>query len=331
MDLITSTEAGLYCAAGDFHIDPWMPVPRAVITHAHADHARPGCGEYLCAAPSVPLLVRRLGPEARVTGWPYGHVETLGSARVSLHPAGHILGSAQVRVELGGEVWVASGDYKQAPDATCTPFEPVRCDVFITEATFALPIYQWDPPEAVFQQIHAWWSANAAEGRASILFCYALGKAQRILHGLMAHTDKPVLVHGAVEGITQVYREAGVPMLPTVPVVEVARGTSHAGQLILAPISAAGTPWMKRFGDHRRALASGFMRVRGNRRRRAVDRGFVLSDHADWPALLDTIRATGARKVLTTHGYTHTLVRWLNESGVEAAPLATQFEGEADT
>ena len=214
-DVVRSTPSGLLCEAGGFHVDPWGPAPLAVITHVHGDHLRPGSDRYLCAAPSVPFLRKRLGPEARADGVPYGHRMRVGDALISFHPAGHVLGSAQVRIEAAGEVWVVSGDYKRAPDPTCAPFEIVSCDVFVTEATFGLPIYRWEEPERVVADIFAWWSANREAGRASVLFCYAMGKAQRILAELAALTDRPVLVHGAVEGLVELYRAAGVRMLPT--------------------------------------------------------------------------------------------------------------------
>jgi putative mRNA 3-end processing factor len=329
-DLVFADAAGLLCPAGGFHVDPWGPAELAVVTHAHADHARPGCGSYLCAEPSVPLLRKRLGPEASVRGIPYGERLALGAAHVSLHPAGHVLGSAQVRIEGDAGVWVVSGDYKRAADPTCAPFEVVRCDVFVTEATFGLPIYRWDEPAAIVQQIHAWWEANRTAGRASVLFCYALGKAQRILAELTQFTDRAVLTHGAVESLAALYREAGCHMLPTEHVPDEARGKALAGALVLAPPAAAGRAWMRRFGSAETALASGWMLVRGTRRRLGHDRGFALSDHADWPALLRTIDETGARRVMVTHGYSEELARFLREHGRVADAVRTTYEGEAD-
>jgi putative mRNA 3-end processing factor len=326
--VLAAGPAGLDCAAGGFTIDPWQPVARAVVTHAHGDHLLPGCGEYFCAEPGAAIVRRRAGPEAVVHVVPYGRAVALGSAELSFHPAGHVLGSAQVRVAAGSATWVVSGDYKRAPDPTCAPFEAVAADVFVTEATFGLPIYRWPPPAEVAHQILDWWDLCRAQGQAAVLFCYALGKAQRILAELSRLTDRRVLVHGAVEAITSLYREAGVPMLPTESVVEIPRGRSFAGELVLAPPSAGGTPWMRRLGDRQTALASGWMRVRGTRRRKAVDRGFVLSDHADWPALLATIAESRARRVLVTHGYTQELARYLVEQGTDAAALATAWAGE---
>lgn len=329
--LIRPTSRGLYCAAGDFHIDPWRPVPRAIITHAHGDHARSGSDLYYAQRDSVPLLHRRLGHQSRIHGLAYGERLRLGKTWVSLHPAGHILGSAQVRVEADDTVWVASGDYKRAPDPTCAGFELVPCDTFITEATFALPIYRWQPMAEVAGTIHAWWQDNADAGRPSVLFCYALGKAQRLLAELQRFTDRTAWLHGAMVPLVADYRDAGIDMLPTRPVSGAERGHRFAGDLILAPPSAAGSPWMRRFRNHVSGFASGWMRIRGNRRRRGYDRGFVVSDHADWPELLHTIRQTGARRVLATHGRTDVLVRYLNEvEGIAAEPLTTLYDGATD-
>ncbi len=333
MTLLTETASGLWCEAGRFHIDPWQPVERALITHAHGDHARPGSASYLCASPSAPLLRRRFGSEARIESVPYGEQLTIGSARVSFHPAGHVLGSAQIRVESTDGVWVVSGDYKRHADPTCASFEPIRCDTFITESTFGLPIYRWDPPGTVVAEIVAWWDQNRDEGRSSVLFCYTIGKAQRILAELARVTDRTVFVHGMMLGMIDVYREAGIGMLPVESVVDApvrSRGRkSFAGELVLAPLSARGTPWMRRLGEHSDAFASGLMRVRGVRRQRAFDRGFVLSDHADWPALLATIHDTGAPRVLATHGHGDALARYLRERGHESGTIRTAWEGEA--
>jgi putative mRNA 3-end processing factor len=327
--VIAETSAGLYCEAGRFHIDPWQPVERAVITHAHGDHARPGSGGYLCAARGRPVLQRRL-PDARIEALPYGEPLTIGDVRVSFHPAGHILGSAQIRLERNGEVWVVSGDYKRQPDPTCDPFEALRCDTFVTEATFGLPIYTWDAPAVVVNDILAWWRENRENGRPSVLFCYVLGKAQRVLAEIGDRADGPVHLHGAMCALTDVYREAGIAMAPAERIAEGMRGKALARSLVLAPLSARGTPWMRRLPNASDAFASGLMRVRGVRRQRAFDRGFVLSDHADWGALLETIAATGASRVLVTHGWSEALARYLSESrGVETGVLRTAFEGEA--
>jgi putative mRNA 3-end processing factor len=329
VDLLVLTDDGLYCPAGGFYVDPWNPVDRAVITHAHGDHARPGCKSYLATDSGRRLLETRLGAIALET-LPYGQAVEHGGVRVSFHPAGHVLGSAQVRLEHRGEVWVASGDYKLDPDATCTPFEPVRCHTFITESTFALPIYRWDPPGETFAAINSWWRTNRDAGRASVVYAYALGKAQRLMAGLDA-TIGPICTHGAVERVTGAYRDSGVSLPPTTPVGEAVRGKkAWAGSLIVAPPSAGGSPWARKFEPASSAVASGWMRVRGTRRRRAVDRGFVLSDHADWPGLLAAVRETGAARVLATHGYASILARWLREQGLDADVIATRYGDEEE-
>jgi putative mRNA 3-end processing factor len=329
-DLVVSTPVGLYCPTGGFHVDPWGPAERALLTHVHADHARPGSAAYLCTEASAPFVRRRLGDGAAVQAAAYGEPIRLGDTVVSFHPAGHILGSAQIRIEAGGRVWVISGDYKRASDPTCAPFAPVRADVFVTEATFALPIYRWPEPDAVAADVMAWWERNRQAGIASLLFCYAMGKAQRLLAELGRLTDRTVLVHGAVAEMSDLYRQQGVALLTTARVAEMPARRSYAGELVLAPLSAGGTPWVRRFGDRETALASGWMRVRGTRRRKGYDRGFVLSDHADWPALLRTIDESGAERVLATHGYSEELARYLRERGRDAGVIATHFEGEAD-
>ncbi len=328
MDLIAPTDRGLYCEAGDFYIDPWRPVSRAVITHAHADHARFGSDVYVCHPLTAPILKKRLGDVAIETA-DYGEVLTRNGVEISLHPAGHVLGSAQVRVAQGGEVWVASGDYKTEADGVVAAFEPQRCNVFITESTFALPIYRWRPQSAILGEIEGWWRENAAAGRASVLYAYALGKAQRVLARIDASIG-PIVCHGAVEPINAIYREAGVAVPPTRLATEIADKRVFAGALIVAPPSAAGSPWLNRFGDYSDALASGWMQVRGNRRRRGLDRGFALSDHADWPGLLAAIEATGAERVLATHGSAAALSRFLTERGLDAGVLATAYGGDDD-
>jgi putative mRNA 3-end processing factor len=325
--LITATDKGLYCAAGDFYIDPWQPVPRAVLTHAHGDHARWGSEQYFAEASSEGVLRQRLGAQMPLVPKQYGESFQLGDAVVSLHSAGHVLGSAQVRVRAGDETWIVTGDYKRAHDPTCTPFEPVTCDVLISEATFALPCYRWPDAREVVEEIWRWWQANREQGRASVLFCYAFGKAQRVLAELLAHTQETVYLHGAVTPLVEEYRRAGVAMLPTQPVV-LEKKADYKGTLVIAPPSAAGTPWMRRFGDASTGFCSGWMRIRGARRRRGYDRGFVLSDHADWPALIETIQESRARKVLLTHGYSDALVRYLCEQGVDAAALRTAYGEE---
>jgi putative mRNA 3-end processing factor len=325
-DLVVLRPEGLYCPAADAFIDPWRPVARALITHAHADHARPGHGGCIAAAEGLTVLRARLGATP-VTGLAWGERLRIGEATVSLHPAGHILGAAQIRIEYRGEVWVVSGDYRVEADRTCSAFEPVRCHTFITESTFGLPVYRWRPQRELMASIDAWWAANAAQGRASVLYSYALGKAQRILAGVDPSIG-PIVCHAAVEALNRAYREAGVALPPTRLVSEIADRTALGRALVIAPPSAASPGWLRRFPDPGDAFASGWMALRGARRRRAVDRGFVLSDHADWPGLCQAIEATGASRVIVTHGQVAPMVRWLGERGLQAQAFETEFAGE---
>ncbi len=327
--LITNTERGLYCATGDFYIDPWRPVDFAIITHAHSDHARAGSDNYLTAEPGKLALQERLGQDARIECVPFGQKIVRNGVTVSFHPAGHVLGSAQVRVERGGEVWVVSGDYKTESDGISGAFEPVRCHTFVTESTFALPIYRWRPQAEIFAEINDWWRENQAKERTSVLFAYSLGKSQRVLSGLDASIG-PIFVHGAVRKFVEIYEKAGVK-LPPVESPELERIKATRGKaLVIAPGSTDNSPWLRKFGDVSTAFASGWMQVRGPRRRRSLDRGFVLSDHADWDGLLSSIEATGAERIWATHGYTEPLVRWLRESGKEATAIKTHFEREKE-
>ncbi|HWI82884.1 ligase-associated DNA damage response exonuclease [Ramlibacter sp.] len=326
-DLIVQRPEGLYCPAGDFFIDPWRPVPRAVITHAHSDHARVGHGSYLASRAGEPVLRARLGDIALQT-LPYGERVVHHGVTLSLHPAGHVLGSAQVRLEHRGRVWVASGDYKVAPDPTCAPFEAVRCDVFITESTFGLPIYRWCPDDELFADINDWWSRNVLAGRASVLACYSFGKAQRILSGVDPSIG-PIVVHGAVQPLNDAYRAAGVALPDTLHVTEVKDKADLRRALVVCPPSAAASPWLRRFGDASTAFASGWMQVRGTRRRGGWDRGFALSDHADWPGLLAAIDATGAQRIIVTHGSGPVLARFLGEHGLRGELFETEYGGDA--
>ncbi len=329
MELVVARPEGLYCAPGDFFIDPWRPVERAVITHAHGDHARIGHQRYVAAAAGAKVLRQRLGSIA-LDALAYGDSIDVNGVKVSLHPAGHVLGSAQVRIEHRGEVWVVSGDYKLEADPTCAAFEPVRCDTFITESTFGLPIYRWAPQREVFESIDAWWRANVEEGRASVLYGYAFGKAQRMLCGVDA-TIGPIVCHGAVEALNAAYRESGVELPPTQRVTDITDSSALKRALVVAPPSAQSTPWLRRFGNYSDAFASGWMQLRGARKRRGVDRGFVLSDHADWPSLLLAIEATRAHRVIATHGYVAVLVRWLQERGLQASAFETEYgDDESD-
>jgi putative mRNA 3-end processing factor len=329
MPLLRVDPNGLWCEAGGFYIDPWCPVAKALITHGHSDHARGGSEAYLCSRPSLPVLRARLGGECAIETIDWGSPLRTGEATVSFHPAGHVLGSAQIRVEAAGEVWVVSGDYKLAPDSTCDAFEPVRCHTFVTESTFGLPIYRWQPQSEVLRSINDWWRSNRERGKCSVIFAYPLGKSQRLLSGLDTAIG-PIFCHGAIERMNRVYRESGIPLPVTLYPGDAPRGFDWSQAMVVAPPSAQGSLWMKRFGAVSTGMVSGWMRIRGTRRRRSIDRGFVLSDHADWPDLLKAIAETGAECVLPTHGYRAPLVRWLREQGREARALETRFEGEGE-
>jgi putative mRNA 3-end processing factor len=322
--IIINTDRGLYCPAGDFHIDAWRPVPRTIVTHAHSDHARRGSEQYLTATDGGRVLRHRMGADAAIDLIEYGQTIDMNGVRISLHPAGHLLGSAQVRVEHGGQVCVVTGDYKRQPDPTCRPFELVPCHTLVTECTFGLPIFRWHKPERVVAEVNDWWRGNVADGRTSILLAYSLGKAQRLLASVDAGIG-PILLHGAVMGMVEVYRQAGVA-LPPAEHASVENAKKHRGRaLVICPPGAVGGTWVRKFSPMSIAVASGWMQVRGFRRRGAADRGFVLSDHVDWPALMHTINETGAEHIVVTHGYTRQLAQYLTERGRSASIFQTRF------
>jgi putative mRNA 3-end processing factor len=328
-EILQLTPWGLYCSDADFYIDPWRPVKRAVITHSHADHARSGSRSYLCAQDGKLLLKSRLGHEANIETLDYGEVLTTNSIKLSLHPSGHILGSSQIKIEKNGNICVVSGDYKTDADVTCLPMDPLLCHTFISESTFGLPIFKWPPPEQVIQKVNSWWRSNREQGRTGILFAYALGKAQRILAGLDPSIG-PILTHGAVEKINRCYRDLGINLPETRYIGDLEEKDLPEGALVIAPTSADNPVWMRRFPDRSRAFASGWMRIRGNRRRRSVDRGFVFSDHCDWDGLVQTIAATGAERIMITHGYAAEMARWLQEKGYDATVIPTVYGDEAE-
>ena len=327
-DVLTFTDRGIYCPAGDFFIDPWRPVDRALITHGHADHARDGMGRYLATDIAAPVMRHRLG-DITLETVRYGEVRRIGDASVSFHPAGHVPGSAQIRVEVAGQVWVASGDYKTIDDGLSDPFEPVRCHAFITESTFGLPVFNWTPQDILCDQIDGWWRGNVAAGRVSVLGAYALGKAQRLMR-LLDPSIGPILTHGAVENTNAVLRAQGIALPDTIRVTPETDRKAYPGAMVLATPSAMGGTWARRWGtDRSTAFASGWMALRGVRRRRAADRGFIVSDHADWRGLNAVIRDTDAEKIFVTHGYTSQFTRWLRSEGYDAHVVSTEYEGES--
>jgi putative mRNA 3-end processing factor len=327
MPLLSFNDRGIYCAKADVYIDPWRPVDHAIITHAHADHSRWGMKRYLAHHLSIPVMKLRLGQEIAVEGIEYGEVKRINGVDFSLHPAGHIPGSAQVRVAYKGEVWVVSGDYKMEDDGLSEPFEPVKCHHFITECTFGLPVYHWKPQQEIFYEINEWWRQNQASGKTSFITAYSLGKAQRIIKNV-DHSIGKIFTHGAIENTNEVLREAGVELPETTRVTKEVDKKSLKGNLVIAPPSAINSPWMNQFKPLSLGIASGWMQLRGARRRRAADRGFVLSDHADWNGLLEAVKATEAERVITTHGYTAVFSRYLNDIGISSIEEQTLFAGE---
>ncbi len=328
MNLIEFTDKGLYCQQGNFYIDPWKPVDQAIISHGHSDHARWGSKKYLCQHFTLPILKLRLG-ENLYESLDWNETVTLNGVRVSFHPAGHIIGSAQVRVEYQGEIWVVSGDYKTEDDGISTPFEPVHCHVFITESTFGLPVYKWKPQPVIFNQMTDWIMANQAEEKTSVFIAYSLGKAQRILAPL-ASTGIPIYAHGAVYNVHQALVDSGWALPPVLRITPETSREELKNVIVIAPSSAEGSPWMKRFSPYATGICSGWMQVRGNVRRKNADAGFVLSDHADWDGLLSAVKATGASRVYATHGFQATFSRYLNEHGIEAAEVKTAYGVEEE-
>ncbi len=326
MPLITFTEKGLYCEIADVHIDPWRPVANALITHAHSDHSRWGMKNYLAHHHSIPVMRRRLG-EINAQGVAYGERISINGVEIRFYPAGHIPGSAQIRLEHKGEIWVVSGDYKLGDDKLSTPFEPIRCTDFVTESTFGLPVFNWLPQKEIMESINQWWAKNAADGFNSVLFGYSLGKAQRIL----AHLEKstgPIYVHGAVANMNDALAESGYDFGYAQRVNSDTNIKSIRGAMIVAPPSAQSSAWLNKFKPLRTATASGWMSMRGARRRRNVDTGFVLSDHADWRELNEAVQLSGAERVYVTHGYSSVFANWLSQNGIDARVVKTEYEGE---
>ena len=321
--LLQFNDKGIYCAQADVYLDPWRPVKTALITHGHADHAKWGHENYISQETNVPILKHRLGVQNAI-GKKWGEQFTINQVTFSFHPAGHIIGSAQIRVEYKGEVWVFSGDYKTEDDGISVPYEPVKCHVFITECTFGLPVFKWTPQQIVMEEINNWWIENQAEGRNSVLFGYSLGKAQRLLHGLNPEIGT-IFTHGAVENMTEVLRPL-IKLPPTTLITRETKKEDIKGAIILAPPSAHGSTWIKKMMPYVTGNASGWMAFRGARRRKAVDKGFVLSDHCDWDGLMSSIKATGAEKIIATHGYSDLFAKYLRENGYDARTAETQFE-----
>lgn len=327
MDLLQFTPNGIYCPKADVYLDPWKPVPKALVSHGHSDHASWGHGSYLCTTSAAPVIKHRLNLSGNLQTIDYGKPLSINGVEFSFYPAGHIPGSAQIRVAHQGEVWVFSGDYKLENDGISEPFEPLKCHTFITESTFGLPVYKWKPQKEVFGDINDWWRRNLATGKVAILAGYALGKSQRILKNVDPSIGK-IFVHGAVDSLTQILRARHPDLPPTIYVTSEMKKKDFEGALVLCPPSAIGTPWLRKFDPYSLGIASGWMGLRGARRRRGADRGFILSDHADWTDLNRAVEATGAQRVFVTHGYSEVFAHWLSEKGIEAKVVRTRFEGE---
>lgn len=327
MNLLEFTDKGIYCEQANVFLDPWKPVQKALITHGHSDHAYFGHKEYLCSKQTAPIIKHRLLLTNNVQAVSYGETISINGVQFSFHPAGHIPGSSQIRVEYKGEVWVFSGDYKIQPDNISEPFELVKCNTFITESTFGLPIFRWRAQQQVFDDINTWWRKNQQEGLVSVIAGYTLGKSQRILKNINTSIGK-IFAHGAVDVMNHVLDRNGIALPETFRVTKDMKRQDYEGALVICPPSAVGSPWIRRFLPYSLGIASGWMALRGARRRRGADRGFILSDHADWQELNQTIKATGAEKVFVTHGYTELFSQWLNQNGIESKEVKTQFEGE---
>jgi len=323
--LLAFNDKGIYCAAANVYLDPWKPVDHAIISHGHADHSRYGHKKYITHHSNVPIIRHRLG-EITVTGKEWNETFTINGVKFSLHPAGHIIGSSQIRVEYKGEIWVFTGDYKTEDDGVAVPYEPVKCHTFITECTFGLPAFKWTPQDQVFNDINNWWAQNREDGRTSVLFGYSLGKAQRLLKHLDPSIGK-IYTHGAIENMTEVLRSQ-MDFHPTTRVTRETTKEDLKGHMVLAPGSAHGSTWIRKMVPYVTASASGWMTFRGARRRRAIDKGFVLSDHCDWQGLLSSIKETGCEKVICTHGYTDIFSKYLREQGYDARTEETQYESE---
>ena len=328
MPLISFTNKGLYCKQGDFYIDPWKPVEKAVISHAHSDHAKWGNKYYLCHHFTKPILQLRLGENNYETaGW--DEPVFINGVSVSFFPAGHIIGSAQIKVEYKGEVWVFTGDFKTENDGISTAYEPVKCNYFITESTFGLPIYKWQPQEEIFTDMKRWITENKTAGKSSLFIAYSLGKAQRILKPL-AETGLPMYAHGAVYNVHKTLQDAGWKLPDLKRISNETTKEELKECIIIAPSGAEGSTWTRRFSPYATGICSGWMQVRGNVRRKNADAGFPLSDHADWEGLSSAAKASGAEKVFATHGFQSAFSRYLNEQGIAAAEVKTEYGNDEE-
>ena len=330
MRLVKFTKKGIYCIPGKFYLDPWYPVEYAIISHGHADHARWGNKHYLCHNQSKAILQHRIGADISIESLPYNEYKVINGVKVSFHPAGHILGSAQIRLEYKGYIVVFSGDYKTQPDFITTPFEPVKCHEFITESTFGLPIYKWKSEEELQQELQDWIVQNQQNNRTSVFLGYSLGKAQRIMK--LVEKVEEIYVHSAIHNLNKAIENSGITIPTTKLLTADFKKTEIQNKIVILPPALLGSKMIKKIPNAATAICSGWMQIRGNRRWKGVDAGFAVSDHADWDGLLSAVKATEAEKVYVTHGSQAVFSKYLNEIGIEAHELKTEFgEDELET
>lgn len=333
MKLITFTKKGIYCPQGRFYIDPWRPVDLAVITHGHADHARWGMKKYLCHHFTKPILYQRIGLDIECQSVGYGEVVSINGVKVSLHPAGHIIGSAQIRLEYKGYVSVISGDYKVQDDGLSTPFELVKCNEFVTESTFGLPIYNWLEIEDLNKKLQNWVLRNKENGKTSVFIGYSLGKAQRIMKAVEGLGK--IYVHYSIGKLNKAFESVGIT-LPEYEIADFKERSQHLQhEIVIVPPALLDSSIIRKIPEAATAICSGWMQVRGARRWRSADAGFAMSDHADWNGLLQTVKATEAEMIHVTHGQTEVFSKYLNELGMNADVVTTEFgedeeEGEKE-
>lgn len=321
--LLVYNDKGIYCPKADVYIDPWKKVNKAFVTHGHADHARPGSKEYVCVHESKGIIQHRLKTK-RVNSIGFGEEIRVNGVKFSFHPAGHIIGSAQIRVEHKGEVWVVSGDYKTENDQLSGNFESIPCNTFITECTFGMPIFNWKPQEQIFNDINKWWVTNKSNKKISVISAYSLGKAQRLISGLDSSIGK-IYTQGPVEKMNKVIRDSGINLQETEMLSANHTETDLRGNII---IGNGPIPNSSKIEGIEKASASGWMNLKKTRSWGGAEQGFVLSDHADWQGLLGAIKSSGAEKILVTHGYVQVFSRYLKEIGYDADILKTEYEGD---
>lgn len=326
MKFIKFTKKGIYCIPGKFYLDPWYPVDYAIISHGHADHSRWGNKHYLCHQNSKNILLHRLGKDISIETLNFNQIKTINGVKVSFYPAGHIIGSVQIKLEYKGKVVVFSGDYKTNPDFITTPFEPVKCHEFITESTFGLPIYSWKTEAELQSQLQQWIVNNQKQNKTSVFFGYSLGKAQRIM-SLVDGIDE-VYVHSAINNLNQAISKSGIVLPKSKLITSDFNKKNIQNKIVILPPALLGSKLLKKIPNAATAICSGWMQIRGNRRWKGVDAGFAVSDHADWNGLLSAVKATEAEKVYVTHGSQAVFSKYLNEIGIESQEVVTEYGTE---